>query len=135
MSANPSVDTHQANRLAVIRRFYLYGVVVVSLIVMLAAIDDLTRVLTDVLLGPKGLVVGETSFLRDTIARNAGALLVAAPLFLVHWYFVRRMLSLAPERLAALRKLALYGVALFALGMAAQHLHQWLYQSTALLLG
>ena len=135
MSANPLVETNQTNRLAVIRRVYLYGVVVVSLVVMMTAIDDLTRVLADVVLGPRGLAVGETSFLRDTIARNTGALLVAAPLFLVHWYFVRRMLSLAPERLSALRKLALYGVALFALGMAAQHLYQWLYQSSALLLG
>ncbi|RLT45570.1 MAG: hypothetical protein DWI57_00365 [Chloroflexi bacterium] len=135
MSANPSVATNQANRLAVIRRLYLYGVVVVSLVVMLAAIDDLTGVLTDLLLGPKGLAVGETSYLRDSIARNAGTLLVAAPLFVVHWYFVRRMLSLTPERLSALRKLALYGVAIFALGMAASHLHQWLYQSTGLLLG
>lgn len=136
MNANPSVDTKQANRLAVIRRLYLYAVVAVSLGVMLASLDDLTRTLTDTLFpAALGLGVGGASFLRDAIARNTGALLVATPLFLVHWLFVRRLLPLAAERLSALRKLALYGLLLFASVIAAQHLYQWLYQSAATLLG
>jgi len=136
MAANPTVDTKQANRLAVIRRLYLYVVVAVSLGVMLTAADDLTRTLADTLFaGAKGLGVGNSSFLRDAIARNSGALLVATPLFLVHWLFVRRMLPLAPERPSALRKLALYGLALFALGMAAVHLYQWIFTGVATLLG
>ena len=136
MNANPAVDTKQANRLAVIRRLYLYVVVAVSLGVMLAALDDLTRTLTDTLFpGVVGLGVGGDSFLRDAIARNTGALLVATPLFLVHWLFVRRLLPVPPERLSALRKLALYGLMLFAFAMAAQHLYQWLYQGAATLLG
>lgn len=136
MSANPAVDTKQANRLAVIRRFYLYAVVAVSLGVMLASLDDLTRTLADSLFpGTVGLGVGSDSFLRDAIARNTGALLVATPLFLVHWLFVRRLLPLPPERLSAIRKLALYGLMVFAFGMAAQHLYQWIYQGAATLLG
>lgn len=136
MSANPAVDNKQSNRLAVIRRFYLYAVVAVSLGVMLASLDDLTRTLADTLFpGTVGLGVGGDSFLRDAIARNTGALLVATPLFLVHWLFVRRLLPLPPERLSAIRKLALYGLLVFAFGMAAQHLYQWLYQGAASLLG
>ena len=136
MNANPAVDTKQANRLAVIRRFYLYVVVAVSLGVMLTALDDLTRTLTDTLFpGTVGLGVGSDSFLRDAIARNTGTLLVATPLFLVHWLFVGRLLALPPERLSALRKLALYGLMVFAFGMAAQHLYEWLYQGAATLLG
>jgi hypothetical protein len=136
MSANPAVDSKQANRLAVIRRFYLYVVVAISLGVMLASLDDLVRTLADSLFpGSVGLGVGGDSFLRDAIARNTGALLVATPLFLVHWLFVRRLLPLPPERLSAIRKLALYGLMVFAFGMAAEHLYQWLYQGAATLLG
>lgn len=136
MSANPAIDTRQANRLAVIRRFYLYAVVAISLGVILASLDDLTRTLADSLFpGAVGLGVGGDSFLRDAIARNTGALLVATPLFLVHWLFVRRLLPLAPERLSAIRKLALYGLMVFAFGMAALHLYEWLYQGAATLLG
>ncbi|MGB5049278.1 MAG: DUF5671 domain-containing protein, partial [Caldilineaceae bacterium] len=135
MSVNPAVETTQSNRLALIRRFYLYAVVVASLWVMLATFDDLTRVLTDAVWAGTGLRVGDASYLRDTIARGVGALLVATPLFLVHWYFVRRALELDAERLSALRKLALYFLTLFALVMAGMHLYQWLYQASALLLG
>ncbi|MBX3051728.1 MAG: hypothetical protein KF753_09660 [Caldilineaceae bacterium] len=135
MSVNPAVETTQSNRLALIRRFYLYAVVVASLWVMLATFDDLTRVLTDAVWAGTGLRVGDASYLRDTIARSVGALLVATPLFLVHWYFVRRALELDAERLSALRKLALYFLTLFALVMAGMHLYQWLYQASALLLG
>lgn len=136
MNANPAVDTKQSNRLAVIRRFYLYAVVAVSLGVMLASLDDLARTLTDSLFpGTVGLGVGGDSFLRDAIARNTGALLVATPLFLVHWLFAGRLLSLTPERASAIRKLALYGLMVVTFGMAAEHLYQWLYQGTAMLLG
>ncbi len=136
MNANPAVDSKQANRLAVIRRSYLYVVVAISLGVMLASLNDLTRALTDSLFpGAVGLDVGGDSFLRDTIARNIGALLVATPLFLVHWLFVRRLLPVPLERLSAIRKLALYGLMVVAFGMAAEHLYQWIYQGAATLLG
>jgi len=135
MSLNPAVETTQATRLAVIRRLYLYAVVVVSLWVILATFDDLTRVLTDGVLSGVALAVGDDSYLRDAIARNVGALLVATPLFLVHWFFVRRGLALDVERHSALRKLALYLLTLVALTMAGQHLYEWLNQATALVLG
>ena len=136
MNAYPSAETKQAHRLAVIRRLYLYAVVAVSLGVMLASLDDLARTLADTLFpGVQGVGVGGDSFLRDVIARNMGTLLVATPLFLVHWLFVRRLLPVAEERLSALRKLAFYGLLIFAFGMAAQHLYQWLYQGVATLLG
>lgn len=135
MNANPAIDTGQTNRLALIRRLYLYAVIVASLWVMLASFDDLTRVLTDVAFGAKGLGVGGSSFLRDAIARNVGALLVATPLFLVHWHLVRRTLTLDAERVSAIRKLALYFLVYFATATAGIYLYQWLYQASALLLG
>lgn len=135
MNANPSLETKQTNRLALIRRFYVYAVVVVSLIVMLIAVDDLVRALADVLLGAKGTAVGDSSYLRNAIARNTGTLLVATPLFLVHWYLLRRLLSQTVERVSALRKLALYGLALFALAIGAVNFHIWLQQAITLLLG
>jgi len=136
MNANPAVDTKQVNRLALIRRLYLYAVVVVSLAAILFAVDGLTSALIAALFSAvQGLEVGGESFLRDAIARNAGTLLVATPLFLAHWYFVRRLQGQSSERFSALRKLALYVLTLIAFFLAAQHLHQWLYQSIALLLG
>lgn len=135
MNANPSLETKQTNRLALIRRFYVYAVVAVSLAVMLLAVDDLLRALTNGLLGARTTTVGDTSYLRNAIARNTGTLLVATPLFLVHWYLARRLLTQTVERVSALRKLALYGLALFALAIGAVNFHIWLQQAITLLLG
>lgn len=135
MTATPSLESKQANRLALIRRLYLYAVVVVSLAVILLAVDDLLRALTNGLLGARTTTVGDTSYLRNAIARNSGTLLVATPLFLVHWYLVRRLLAQAVERASALRKLALYGLALFTLSIGAVNFHIWLEQAITLLLG
>lgn len=134
MNANPAVDTKQVNRLAIIRRLYLYVVVAVSLAAILFAVDGLTSALVAALFSAvQGSEVGGESFLRDAIARNAGTLLVATPLFLAHWYFVRRLLGQPSERFSALRKLALYVWPSLLSSWLAQHLHQWLYQSIALL--
>lgn len=136
MRADASVQANQANRLALIRRLYLYLVVAISLGVILGAVDNLVRVLADVLV-PLGdqISVGSSDYLRDAIARGAGTLLVATPLFVVHWYFVGRLLDSGQERASAVRKLAYYAIGAYALVLAAVHLYGLLFQAVGLILG
>lgn len=89
-----------------VRRLYFYGMTLISLIVGLVAVDNLLLTLDRVWLD-RATVEGIESFVRDSIAAAGGALLVATPIFLVHWRVVQGWRE-ADERRSALRKLALY---------------------------
>ncbi len=98
-----------SSRLPTIRRLYFYTITFVSLIAGSNAVASLIRTLTDVWLSPAyayQIQVGNP--VRDTIASSGGLLLVAAPIFLFHWRYIRRNLTDAGEIRATLRKLYLY---------------------------
>ncbi len=95
--------------LSTIRRLYFYIITLVSLIAGVSAIGGLLRALTDVWLGSSSLLGVETgNYVRNAIAQNGGLLLVATPIFLLHWRTIRRTLTDAGEIRATLRKLYLY---------------------------
>jgi hypothetical protein len=112
--------SHPNISLAAVRRFYFYFVALVSLVAGLFAIDGLLMVLSDIWLGSTGLLAaGVGDYWRNAVARNGGILLVALPIFLLHWGYIQRRLTEEAERRAALRKLYLYGAAGVAIGFAA----------------
>jgi hypothetical protein len=97
------------SRLATIRRLYFYLIALVSLIVALVGLDGLLRHLSDAWLGAEYLgELFDEVYARQSIARNAGALLVAVPIFLLHWGYMGRRQGEPEERGAVLRKFFLY---------------------------
>ncbi|MBP7964220.1 MAG: hypothetical protein KBG20_02840 [Caldilineaceae bacterium] len=97
------------SRLSTIRRLYFYTITWVSLIAGVNAVAGLIRTLTDVWLTPASAYqVQVGNLMRDTIASSGGLLLVATPIFLLHWRYIRRNLTDAGEIWATLRKLYLY---------------------------
>ena len=102
------------NRVATIRRLYLYLIAFISLVGGLTAARDLINTLAQLWLASDTLLdVNPTGFARDAIARQGGFLIVSAPVFLVHWRFIRRLAAQPGESSAALRKLFMYGVLAF----------------------
>jgi hypothetical protein len=102
-----------------VRRLYFYGMALISLIAMLIAADNLLRVLDENWLGRAAenalYAIDAASYVRDAIAGNGGLLLVATPIFLLHWAAIQRRRE--PEELrAGMRKFFLYGAALVAVG-------------------
>ena len=80
------------NRVATIRRLYLYLIAFISLVGGLTAARDLINTLAQLWLASDTLLdVNPTGFARDAIARQGGFLIVSAPVFLVHWRFIRRL--------------------------------------------
>lgn len=103
--------------LSAIRRIYFYLVAFIAMLAAVAAVDGLLRVLSDIWLNDVGFYsTNATAFLRNQIARNASLLVVAAPLFLLHWHFAQRRIDDPDERFSALRKLFLYASSLVATG-------------------
>ncbi len=104
------------SRLTTVRRLYVYLVAFVSLAASLGAlaslIDVLARSWLDVSQGP-GL--GDDYYVR-TIASSAGFLLVAVPLFLIHWWLAQRQRKDPDEHNSPLRKLFLYAASAMSLG-------------------
>ena len=95
--------------LTVIRRFYFYVVAFVSIVAGLVAFDNLLEALDDVWLGRRALYdVGGGAFTREVLAASGGVLVVAVPIFLLHWYFIQKRQDDPDERHSALRKLFLY---------------------------
>ncbi len=77
--------------LTVIRRFYFYVVAFVSIVAGLVAFDNLLEALDDVWLGRRALYdVGGGAFTREVLAASGGVLVVAVPIFLLHWYFIQK---------------------------------------------
>ncbi len=101
------IERSKSNRLAAVRRFYVYLVAFVSQIAMLFGINDLIDTISRAWLQSDGLLQG--SFVRTATARSVGLLLVATPLFLIHWWLGQRHRNEAEERSSVLRKLFLYG--------------------------
>ncbi|MCX6046991.1 MAG: DUF5671 domain-containing protein [Chloroflexi bacterium] len=111
--------TQHPIRLATIRRLYFYLVALISFVAGLAGLDSLLDNLSDAWLGSAGLSdINRSGYLRDNIASSASILLVAAPIFLLHWGFMQRRQGELGERGAALRKFFLYGASAVAVGYA-----------------
>jgi hypothetical protein len=103
--------------LATIRRLYFYLVALVSLIAALAGVDSLLQQLSNAWLGEPALgTLYDSAFTRQVIARSGGVLLVATPIFLLHWGYMQRRLAEPGERGAALRKFFLYVASAVAVG-------------------
>jgi hypothetical protein len=110
-------------RLATVRRLYFYLIALISLIVGLVAMDGLLNILSDAWLGKPSLYEASQgdytrNAVRDVVARNGGLLLVAVPIFLLHWRYMQRRQNEPGEARAALRKFFLYGASAAAVGYA-----------------
>ncbi len=101
-------------RLAPVRRTYLYIVAFVSLAATLAGIGSLVDTLARLWLGTAGETFGAFGYGRS-VASSAGLLLVATPIFLVHWGLAQSRLTEASERASLLRKFFLYGASALSL--------------------
>jgi hypothetical protein len=107
----------QGDRLATIRRLYFYLVALVSFIAALAGLDGLLQQLTNAWLGESTLgTLYDSAYTRQVIAQSGGVLLVATPIFLLHWGYMQRRLDEPGERGAALRKFFLYVASAVAIG-------------------
>jgi hypothetical protein len=132
---NPtSADLSRGGIRTFIRRLYFYGMALVSFLVALAAVNTLLRVLTAVWLEPvfPGLTIDTLT--RNAVAGSGGLLLVATPIFLVHWAVVQRWREPA-ERGAGMRKFFLYAAALVSIGYALVYGYTLLLGITRLALG
>jgi hypothetical protein len=103
-----------SERLAPVRRTYLYIVALVSLAVALAGMGSLVDALTQLWLEQPVGAVG-TSIYNRGLASSAGLLLVATPIFLVHWGLAQGRRAEADERASLLRKLFLYAATALSL--------------------
>lgn len=110
-------ETHSASRLPTVRRLYFYLVALISFIAALAGFDSLVQQLTNAWLGSAiGEAVYDAAYMRQAMARSGGLLLVATPIFLLHWGYMHRRRHEPGELGAGLRKFFLYassGVAIF----------------------
>lgn len=107
MQATTQSMTPKSSRLAAVRRFYVYLVALVSQVAMLYGINDLLGIISRAWLQSDGLL--QASFIRTATARSTGLLLVATPLFLIHWWLGQRGKDANAERASVWRKLFLYG--------------------------
>lgn len=136
-----STNSNNADRLATIRRLYFYLIAFVSLIVGLTSLHSLLTILFEIWLSAESLsTVNNASFIRNAVARDGGLLLVATPIFLIHWAYIqsiarRQTPESAEERSSTLRKLFLYGAAGFTLAVAATRTTTLLAESGVALLG
>ena len=107
MQATPMQASHsKPSRLAAVRRFYVYLVAFVSQVAMLFGVNDLIDIISRAWLQSDGLL--QATFVRTATARSTGLLLVATPVFLIHWWLGQRRQEEAAERSSVLRKLFLY---------------------------
>ncbi len=127
---------NRAFNLATIRRLYFYLVALVSFIAALVGLDNLLRNLSDAWLGSTGISqVNSNEYLRNNIASSASVLLVATPIFLLHWGFVQRRQNESGEPQSALRKFFLYAASGVALGYAVANTYTLLNGIARLALG
>lgn len=128
-SANP-------DRLATIRRLYLYLIAFISLVAGLSATYGLIEVLVGLWLTPDTLLdVNPSGFARNAIARQGGILIVSAPIFLLHWRLIGKLAAQPGESAAALRKLFLYAVLAFTGIVSVRALYLLIEGSLEILLG
>lgn len=140
---DPLSEEARGSRLAVIRRIYFYLVAFVSFTAGIIAFNNLLGVALDAWLGQGFalLSTGEAGFARNAMASSAGMLIIATPIFLIHWAWIQGAILRQPvpemteERASAWRKLFLYAVMGIALIVAATRLYSLLAVSIELLLG
>ncbi|MBK8050312.1 MAG: hypothetical protein IPK16_26335 [Anaerolineales bacterium] len=118
-----------ANRLAAVKRIYLYVVAFVSLAAMLASADSLLGFLSRAWLGDVVIVTPRA------VASSAGLLLVATPIFLLHWGLAQRGHETPEERDSVLRKLFLYLASALSVIFLAINVYSIVDGSIAILLG
>jgi hypothetical protein len=143
MTSTNSVRSKSSNaaRLATIRRLYFYLIAFISLIVGLTSLHGLLTMLFEVWLSAEALsTVNDAAFIRNAVARDGGLLLVATPIFLIHWAYVQGIArsqrpNSVEERSSTLRKLFLYAAAGFTLAVAAARLATLLIESGLAILG
>lgn len=112
--------THRSpSGLTVIRRLYFYVVAFISAVASLAALDQLVKALDQVWLGGQALYdVGGGAFIREVLASSGGVLIVAVPIFLLHWRIIQKRQQDIDERHSSLRKLFLYLTSAVIIGFA-----------------
>lgn len=126
----------RGDRLATIRRLYFYLIALVSFIAALAGLDSLLQQLTNVWLGAPALgTLYDNAYTRQVIAQSGGVLLVATPIFLLHWGYMQRRLDEPGERGAALRKFFLYVASAVAVGYVLVRSYGLLSELARLALG
>lgn len=129
-------DTAETGRLAMIRRLYLYLIAFISLIAGLSAAYDLIEALLRLWIADDTLLgVSATGSVQSAIARPGGFLIVSAPIFLIHWRYIRRLTLQPVESRAALRKLFVYAVLATTAYVSARALYHIIEGSLQLLLG
>jgi hypothetical protein len=97
----------KASRLAAVRRFYVYLVAFVSQAAMLVGVNGIVDIISRAWLQSDGVLQGV--YLRTAAASSIGVLIVATPIFLIHWWLGQRFRDNPAERQSVLRKLFLYG--------------------------
>ena len=129
-------STAETGRLAMIRRLYLYLIAFISLIAGLSAAYGLIEVLIRLWISD-GTVPGlsATGSVQRAIAQPGGFLIVSAPIFLIHWRYIRRLVLQPGESRAALRKLFIYAALATTAYVSARSLYHIIEGSLQLLLG
>ncbi len=126
----------EPTRLAVARRLYFYLIALVSFIAGLAALDNLLSVVVAAWLGSRGIYdINSTAYMRNAIAGSGGLLVVAAPIFLIHWHLIQRRQDADEERQSALRKFFLYVASAVAIGYGLTRGYDFLHGIVLLALG
>ena len=116
-AAGPSDVDRTDARLGTVRRLYFYLVALISSTAMLASFDSLVGALAEAWLdGDPILTVSARGFLLRSISLSGAVLVVAAPIFLLHWAMIQGRLDQAQERTAGLRKFFLYLASAIAVG-------------------
>ncbi|GIV76081.1 MAG: hypothetical protein KatS3mg050_0475 [Litorilinea sp.] len=123
-------------RFAVVRRLYFYGIALISFIVGFIALDNLVRTLVELWLDVPALYeINRDRYLVDTVARQGGLLLVATPIFVLHWRYIQSRLVTKEERQAGLRKFFLYAASAVAVGFVLVRAYDLLRGIALLALG
>jgi hypothetical protein len=105
------------SRQQTVRRLYVYLVALISFAAALFAVDGLLQAMVDAWIsGPSFLTVTGTGFVRRAIAANMAMLLVAVPVFLIHWALAQSRVDDPEQRGAAMRKFYLYAASAVSLG-------------------
>lgn len=101
-------------RLASVRRLYAYLVSLVSLAAGLSGVSSLVDLLARLWLGTDGQGIYGAGY-APAVASSAGLLLVATPIFLIHWGLAQARQHETDERDSVLRKLFLYAATALSL--------------------
>lgn len=134
MTATYEQAARPSERLAPVRRTYIYLVAFVSLGVALAGMGSLVDALARLWLDQPGDAVGVYIYNRG-LAASAGLLLVATPIFLVHWGLAQARRAEVEERSSLLRKLFLYAASALSLAWMLTTAYMLIYETAATALG